>query len=93
MPELGSTIVTAVADIVKGLLPMKGKWVARLGALQDLVFKLREKSGGNESQDKLLKAAEAALLRHLNKLHENGSYEIPGKYPANGDPENSRNTH
>ena len=93
MSGLKSTIVTAAADVVKGLLPMKGKWVARLGALQDLVFKLREKSQCEKPQDKLLIAAEAALLRHLNKLHENGSYQIPGNYPANADPENSRNTH
>ena len=61
-----------------------------------LVFKLREKSQSKESQesqDELPIAAEAALLHHLNKLHENGSYQIPGNYPANGDPKNSRNTH
>ena len=75
MPDLPAAIVAASADIVKGLLPMKGKWVARLGALQDLILKLRGTNGAKD--DRLLQAAEAALLRHLNKLHENGSEEIP----------------
>lgn len=90
MADLSATIVSAAADIVKGLLPMKGKWVARLGALQDLVFKLRKEQAEKEGKDdELLKAAEAALLRHLNRLHENGSYKIPGKYPLQNQSKNT----
>ena len=47
----------------------KGKWVRRLVALCSAVEQLRSGGVPNED-DPVLKAAEAALIRHLDKLHD-----------------------
>ena len=61
-----SSIANLVGEIVGS---KKGKWVRRLVSLAAVVDQLRKDDVPNED-DPVLKAAEEALKRHLEKLHE-----------------------
>ena len=56
--------LTLIAELIKS---RKGKWVRRLNALTTSLIALREHY---DEDDPAVVAAEEALIRHFNKLHD-----------------------